>query len=115
MITKQPTYRYIAAIIAGLIIVFIPDMAPSPFPLAMIYLVIGFLLGFIWSGQSWRWGLWIFAPMFFIIGLSVAFSGHLEVFKRKDLPIMVVAVIAACGGSFAGSWFKSRGMKAQTN
>jgi len=115
MIIKQPTYRYVIAIVAGLIIVFIPDMEPSPFVLASIYLLSGFLLGFIWSGPSWRWGLWIFAPMFFLIGLSVVFSGQLEIFMKKDLPIMAAAVISACGGSFVGSWLQSRRAKVQAN
>ena len=106
--TKQPTYRYVVAIVTGFIIIFLPDIEPTPIPLVLITLALGLLFGFIWSTQSWRWGLWIAGPMVVLIGLSVAFSGYFEIFLKKDLPILVSVTGAACLGSFAGAWVKRR-------
>lgn len=105
---KQPVYRYVAAVVSGFIIVFLPDIEPIPIPLALITFAFGLLFGFIWSTESWRWGLWIAGPAVILILLSVVFSGYSEIFLRKDLPIMISITIAACSGSFAGAWVKRR-------
>ena len=112
MATKPSKYLYALAIIFGLLVPFIPEIEPFPFPLALIYFFGGGLFGFIWPKVSWRWGLWIVGPMIALIGLSVLFGGQLEVFFKKDLPILVLALISACLGSFVLARFKHRRTKA---
>ena len=96
----------ILAIIFGLIVPFIPEMQPYPIPLCLIYLVGGGLFGFLSPKESWRWGLWIVGPMVVLLVLSVGFAGQLEMFLKKDLPILLLALISACLGSFLLAKFK---------
>lgn len=110
MRTKTPTYAYVLAVIYGLMCFIIP--ASLPFQLivtvALFFLIGGVIFGFVWPKNSWRWGLWIAGPMFFFLGLSVAFAGQLDVFLKNDLPPMLVAIVAACLGSFISSKLKRR-------
>ena len=99
-------YPYIPAIILGLTVPFIPEIEPFPITLGLIYLFGGSLFGFLWPKESWRWGIWIVGPMMVLIGLSVLFAGQLDIFFKKDLPILLLAIIAACLGSFLLARFK---------
>lgn len=99
-------YPYILAVILGLIVPFIPEMEPYPIPLCLIYFVGGSLIGFLSPKESWRWGLWIVGPMIILLVLSVAFAGQLEMFLKKDLPILLLTLISACLGSFLLAKFK---------
>ena len=112
MTTKPSKYSYALAIIFGLLIPFIPEIEPFPFPLALIYFFGGGLFGFLWPKVSWRWGLWIVGPMIVFMGLSVLFAGDLEVFFKKDLPILALAITSACLGGFIFAWLKLRRIKA---
>ena len=112
MTTKPSKYAYVLAIIYGLLVPFIPVMEPFSFLLGLIYFIGGGLFGFLWPKLSWRWGLWIAGPMIALIGLSVLFGGQLDVFLKKDLPILVLAIISACLGGFVLAWFKHRRTKA---
>lgn len=104
-------YPYILAIITGLTVPFIPAMEHFLFILGLIYFFGGSLFGFLWPKESWRWGIWIVGPMIVLIGLSVLFAGKLEMFLKKDLPILLVAIISACLGSFLLAWFKNSRIK----
>lgn len=108
MNTKPPKYAYIAAIILGLVAFFIPATEPFSVTLAIVFLIAGGLFGFLWPIETWRWGLWIAGPMVVLLGLSVLFAGQLDVFLKKDLPPLLISMIAACLGSFISAWFKIR-------
>lgn len=108
MPAHRSKYSRSVAVILGIIILFLPDWGRGSIPLALIYLAAGCLLGHIWYAESWRWGLWVAGPMYTMIGLSVALSGYLEVFLEKDLPVMVLALMSACAGSFLGAWYKHK-------
>ena len=108
---KYPANPYIFAIILGFVIPFIPEIKPYLVTLAIIFFVAGSVFGFLWPKESWRWGLWIIAPMFVLIGLSVALSGQGKIFVEKDLPILLLAITAACAGSFLFSLIKTRDKK----
>ena len=99
-------YPYILAIIFGLIVPLIPEMEPFPVTLGLIYLFGGSLFGFLWPKESWHWGIWIVGPTVVLVGLSVLFGGQLEMFLKKDLPLLLLAIIAACLGSFLLARFK---------
>ena len=105
---KPPKYAYLLAIILGLLTFFLPVDAPVSIITILVFLFIGGLLGFHWPNQSWRWGLWVAAPMVFFLGLSVLFAGQVEAFLQKDLPQLLIAITAACLGSFITSWYKQR-------
>ena len=104
-------FPYILAIILGLTVAFIPEMKPFPVILGLIYFFGGSLLGFLWPKVSWRWGIWIAGPMIVLIGLSVLFAGQFEIFLKKDLPVLLLAIISACSGSFLLAWFKNSRIK----
>ncbi|MES2649084.1 MAG: hypothetical protein V4717_19560 [Bacteroidota bacterium] len=97
---------YILAIFFGLIVPFMPQMEPYPFVLGLVYFVGGSLFGFFWPKASWRWGVWIMGPMIFFLLLSVAFAGQVEVFLKKDLPVLIMAIVATCLGAFLFARFK---------
>jgi hypothetical protein len=99
-------YPFILAVIVGLTIPFIPKIEPFPIIIGLIYLFVGGLFGFLWPKESWRWGLWIVGPMIGLIGLSILFAGQLDMFLKKDLPILLIAIIAACLGDFLLTWLK---------
>jgi MFS family permease len=83
-------------------------MEPLPIFFTLFYLFGGVLFGFLWPQVSWRWGFWIAGPILVFLGLSVLFAGQFEVFIRKDLPLLLLAVASACFGSFISAWLKSR-------
>lgn len=113
MILMNLKYPYILAIILGFTVPFIPEMKPFPIILGILYFLGGGLFGFLWPKESWRWGIWIVGPMAALLGLSVLFAGELEIFLKKDLPILLLAIISACLGSFILACFKdSRTKKA---
>lgn len=100
-------YPYILAIILGLIVLIIPDIKSFPIILGLIYFLSGSLFGFLWPKESWRWGIWIVGPIIVLIGLSILFAGQLDAFLQKDLPMILLALIATCLGSFLSSRFKN--------
>ncbi len=108
MPTVSSKYPYLLALLYGVIPFFISDLVSQPFSLGIFYLLGGMLFGLIWPGASWRWGLWITGPMIAFLFLSVVFAGQLEVFFKKDLPLLLLSIAVACVGSFVAAWFKRR-------
>ncbi len=108
MIYRYTKLPYILAIIFGLIVPFIPKMEPFPVPLALIYLFCGGIFGFFWPKESWRWGLWIAGPVLFFLALSIIFTGQLEIFFKKDLPVLLLAIGSACLGGFILAWYNQK-------
>jgi len=108
MIYRYTKLPYILAIIFGLIVPFIPKMEPFPVPLALIYLFCGGIFGFFWPKESWRWGLWIVGPVLFFLALSIIFTGQLEIFFKKDLPVLLLAIGSACLGGFILAWYNQK-------
>jgi hypothetical protein len=100
----QSKYPYILAVLLGLIIPFIPEINPFLVILGVIYFLAGTVFGYVWPKESWRWGLWIAGPAVVLIGLSVVFGGQFEMFLKKDLPILLVALLSSCLGSFISAW-----------
>ncbi len=113
MSNKSPKYPYILAIIFGFVFFFIPYTEPYPTTLAIVLLFGGCLFGFLWPKVSWRWGLWIAGPMVVLLGLSVLFAGQLDIFLKKDLPILLLTITPACLGGFIFAWFKRRQKEGQ--
>jgi hypothetical protein len=98
------------AIMVGILVPFmLPDA--SLWMISLTYLLIGIAFGFFQPKGTWWWGLWIAGPAIVLIGSSVLFSGHLDVFVQKDLPILVLGAAAACFGSYAGAQFRTRAFK----
>ncbi len=110
--TKPPKYSYILAIILGMFAFVIGAMGPGLIGVFIIFLLTGSLFGFFWPYESWRWGLWISGPLVALLGLSVIFAGNLNSFVQNDLPILLLAISAACLGSFVTAHFKGKQSKA---
>lgn len=98
---------FIFAILAGLISIAIPDMGIYPIPIAAWFLICGAILGFLRPAESWRWGIWLCVPILAIIGLSVLFAGNIEMFLKKDLPVLLLAFLLASLGAFIFSRIKN--------
>jgi len=41
----------------------------------------------------------------FFLALSLLFTGQLDIFLKKDLPILLLAISSACLGSFILAWY----------
>jgi peptidoglycan/LPS O-acetylase OafA/YrhL len=98
---------YIIAIIAGLISPLIPDMGIYPIPIAAWFFISGSLLGYLSPKESWRWGIWLCGPILALTGLSVLFAGNIDIFLKKDLPLLLLAFLLACLGSLIFSRIKN--------
>jgi len=102
---------HILAIILGLAMPFISEMEPFPIILGILYFICGSLFGYFWPKESWQWGIWITGPMIVLILLSVLFAGQVEIFLKKDFPILLLAIISSCLGSFLLAGFKNKRTK----
>ena len=98
---------YILAVISGFAIRFVPDTQNVLVIPGLIFFFAGSLFGFLWPKESWRWGIWIVGPVIVLTGLSVLFAGQPDMFLKKDLPVILIALIAACLGGFISAWFKN--------
>ena len=78
----------------------------------IVFLAIGLVFGLAWPWKSWRWGLWICAPLVILLMLSVAFAGNVTAFLKYDLSIVLISLPAACLGSFIGAWLRKRRIQA---
>ena len=110
MFSKHPHYRNVLAIFIGIILMVIPNIEPFPFILGLLYFTCGAIFGFFWPKKSWRWGLWIAGPLLLLMLFSIAFAGLPKVFIQ-DIMVIIVPIIAASFGGFAGAWFKYREIK----
>jgi hypothetical protein len=81
--------------------------------ISLTFLVCGGLFGFLWPRKSWRWGIWLLGPVLALISFSVLFAGQLEVFFKKDLPSLMVALISASLGSYISARLKGRYHRSQ--
>ena len=104
---------YILAVAAGFLLLFIPSIQPFPYVNACFYLLAGAIGGYFWPSVSWRWGLWLVVPVLALTGLSVLFAGQIDVFLKKDLPLLLLGLAAAGIGGFAAARLrkKSNGRK----
>ena len=108
----KSVFPYILAVLVGLSIPFVPEIEPFPITLGIIFLICGSIFGFLWPKESWRWGLWIVGPLFLLIMVSVLFAGQLDVFFKKDLPKILIAITAtSIGSALLARYKKSRTQK----
>ena len=121
-VTSEQSPRYAYAITLGFgILAFVVSIKStsvdlkSILRLAAIYLFFGIVVGLLWPMGSWKWGLWLSTPFFFIIGLSVLFTGPgpVGVFLQKDLPVLITIVITGCLGGLVGSRLRGFGQREQ--
>lgn len=74
----------------------------------MTYLIGGVVLALVWPSVTWRWGLWMFAPLAALIGFSVLFSGFGGAFLTKDLPLLFAVLAGGCLGGLIGARLSPR-------
>ncbi len=109
---RNPKIPYIIAIIAGLISPAIPHMGLYPMiPIAVYFFIIGSLMGLLSPKQSWRWGIWLCGPILVLTGLSVLFAGNIDIFLKKDIPLLLLAFLLASLGALIFSRIKKRQTK----
>lgn len=103
-------YPYSLAILFGFIVFFFPASELFSLTLALVYLLGGGLFGFFWPEKSWRWGFWIAIPIITLLGLSLLFAGQMDMFLKKDLPLLLLIITTGCFGSLMVTWFKQNQM-----
>ncbi len=111
MFSKHPDTL---ALILGLVIPFVGGISSSPIIPGLIYFIGGGLLGFLWPKEFWRASIIIVLPLIALVVLSVLFVGEFGMFIKKDLPVILIAIISAFSGSILLSRFKNswtKGMK----
>jgi len=100
MKTKYSKFPYLLAIISGFFVPMIANIDPFPIPLIIFCFIVAAAFGYIWLLESWRWIFWIIGPSFTLTILSIAFTGQLDVFMEKDLPVFLIAIVFVFSGSF---------------
>lgn len=105
---------YVLAVLMGLLSPFLPEMQPYPLPLCMLYFLGGGILGYLSPKVSWRWGIWMVAPIGSLLILSILFAGQLDVFFKKDLPVLLLTLFSACLGSYITSRMKNKNQQEET-
>jgi len=108
---RNPKLPYIIAIIVGLLSPAIPDMGIYPIPIAIYFFISGSLMGLLSPKESWRWGIWLCGPILVLTGLSVLFAGNIDMFLKKDIPLLLLAFLLACLGAFIFSRIRNRQTK----
>lgn len=109
--SSPPRYAYAIAIFLGLLAAFAPANLPleSPsFTTALlistaIFGVAGLLLGALWPGGGWRWGLWVVAPGLLLVTIGLISSGQFASFIGDDLPFLASGLVGACLGGAMGA------------
>lgn len=99
MKTKYSNFTYLLAIISGFIVLMIANIEPFPIPLIIFCFLVAGAFGYIWPIESWRWTFWMIGPSFALTILSIAFTGQLDVYLEKDLPVFLIAITTAFSGS----------------
>jgi hypothetical protein len=54
------------------------------------------------------------APIGSLLILSILFAGQLDVFFKKDLPVLVLTMFSACLGGFLTSRLKKKNQQEET-
>lgn len=76
---------------------------------ATIFFLFGIVIGLRWPTGSWKLGLFLPIPAVSFIGLSVLFAGHIDMFLKNDLPLLLAIVLTSSLGGLIGS--SLRGMR----
>jgi peptidoglycan/LPS O-acetylase OafA/YrhL len=108
---RNPKISYIIAIIVGLLSPAIPDTGIYPIPIALYFFISGSLMGLLSPKESWRWGIWLCGPIMILSGLSVLFAGNIDMFLKKDIPLLLLAFLLASLGAFIFSRIRNRQTK----
>jgi hypothetical protein len=112
-----PRFAYLLAILCGLLgfmlvmaLVLSFEAAQSrPAPLTLsVALALPVIFGYLWPGESWRWGGWVTSPFWiyfsFVFG-SYVFNGR---FEGGPVLLAIGVLIAGFIGSFGGSRVRLR-------
>ncbi len=109
--SRQPRFAYAIAVLLGLLAAFAPANLPVESPSFATAILIstaifgaaGLLIGTLWPGGAWRWGLWVVAPGLLLVTIGLISSGQFGSFFRDDLPFLASGLVAACLGGFVGA------------
>ncbi len=91
---------YSLAIITGFFVPLTAYVEPAPYAFSAICFFLGGLFGFFWPKESWRWGFWISLPSLAFVILSLIFAGQYDIFREKDLQILLNTLLSGILGSF---------------
>ena len=109
--SRPPRYAYAIAVFLGLLAAFAPANLPLESPSFTTAILIstaifgaaGLLIGILWPGGAWRWGLWVVAPGLLLVTIGLISSGEFASYLTDDLPFLASGLVAACLGGFIGA------------
>lgn len=109
--SKPPRFAPVVAVFLGLVAAFAPANLPLESPSfavalaisAVIFGIMGFVLGVVWRGVGWRWGLWVIAPGLALVTLGVISSRDFASFFTDDIPFLAVGFVTASLGATLGT------------
>ena len=78
----------------------------------VVFGVFGGVMGAFAPQWGWRGGLVLLAPTAVMLALSIAFTGDLVAFAKRDLPLLAGVGVGSCVGAFAGAWLRLRNQDA---
>ena len=106
----EKLYAIIAA--AGSILV-LGWVLPTPLPIPImvgvalvVFFVLGLAFGLFWPGESWRWSIWLTAPVVVILAMDLLI-GTPEMIMR-DLIFTACAIVGGALGGLIGAVRGSR-------
>ncbi len=113
--TRPPRFAYVAAVFLGVVAAAAPANLPLESPSfatavvvsTAIFGFVGLLLGALWPGGAWRWGLWVVAPGFTLVTIGLITSGQFAQFMNDDLPFLASGLAGACLGGLIASRLRS--------
>lgn len=119
---RPPLLAHATAVVLGLLAAFAPANLPLDSPSfatsllisAVIFGTAGLLVGVVWPGGAWRWGLWIIGPGLVLVTIGLMFSGEVGRFLRDDLPFLVSGLLAAASGGWIGSRLRAPSTRARS-
>ena len=106
---RHPRYAIAVAIFLGLVAAALPASLPSSsFAMALlisaaVFGCVGLILGRVWPGLGWKWGLWVIAPGLVLVVTGVLSSGEYESFFRDDLPFLAAGLVTASVAGLVGA------------
>ena len=97
---QNTRFPILLAMIFGLCAPLIPGIFNLRWWAILLYFVGSGILAIVWPGKTWQWGLWVCLPIIVLSLLSVFFVGQFDVFMKKDFPVLMTILGAACAGGF---------------
>ena len=101
---RTPIWAYALGLFGGIAAMF-AFVDAAAFTLYLAFAVLSAIFGAVWPVTSWRWSLWVTAPLVITVLIGVVFDGEVRV---VDWLILIGVPIFAGAGGYAGAQVRAR-------